>query len=283
MTATLIGIYVDRGKLDYADTLAKLFAGETLDPGYAGVTLEQLLQHRGGAPKDVPRAIWSTMWKDGDAPDARIKAVRAMLALPPAQSPGTFVYANAGYMIAGAALERVTGKTWEALMREDLFSPLHMVGCGFGAPGSTGAVDAPWGHSSTLFSLTPTQGDNPLSLGPAGTVHCPLEAWGKFLTMHVAGARGEPTLVSASTMKHLQTAATGGDYAQGWSVVHRNWAGSGPVLTHSGSNTMWTAVTWLAPDKNVAMAVVTNRAKGKTPEVVDGVFGPLISRYVDPR
>lgn len=287
MTATLIGIHVDRGTLHYEDTLASLFVGEKLDGGYATVTLEQILQHRGGAPGDVPRAIWSAMWKDGDAPDARIKAVRAMLAMPPAQAPGTFVYANAGYMIAGAALERVTGKTWESLMREDLFAPLHMDGCGFGAPGSASVVDAPWGHTSGLLSLVPMppgpRADNPLSIGPAGTVHCSLADWGKFLTMHVAGARGEPTLLSAATMKRLHTPPAGGDYAQGWSVLHRSWGGPGVVLTHAGSNTMWFAVTWLAPDKDLAFAVVTNRAKGNTDKLVDGVFAPLIKNYADPR
>lgn len=283
MTATLIGLYVDRGKLHYKDTLATLFTGETIDAGYRAVTLEQILQHRGGAPRDPPSDVWSTMWKDGKAPDARIKAVRAILARPPAQTPGTFVYANAGYVIAGAALERVTGKTWETMMREDLFAPLHMDECGFGPPGSPDEVDQPWGHSSGLLSHTPMapglRADNPPSIGPAGTVSCSLADWGKFLTMHVAGERGEATIVSADTMKHLHAPPAGGDYAQGWAVVHRNWAGSSSAFTHAGSNTMWFASTWLAPEKNLAFAVVTNRAGGDTDKIVDSVFGPLIKTY----
>src|SRR5690606_19556104 len=49
MTATLIGIYVDRGTLKWTDTIATLFGGWKIDPGYAKVTLDQLIQHAGGA------------------------------------------------------------------------------------------------------------------------------------------------------------------------------------------------------------------------------------------
>jgi D-alanyl-D-alanine carboxypeptidase len=284
MTATLIGIYVDRRRLRFEDTLDKLFAGEKLDPGYAKVTLLQLLQHRGGAPGDMPPDIWQRMWQDGNSPTARLTAVRALLSRPPAQAPGTFVYANAGYMIAGAALERLTGKTWEALMREELFRPLGMSSCGFGAPGHArpNKIDQPWGHSASpagaLVPVSPADpaSDNPPSLGPAGTVHCSLADWGKFFAVHLAGARGEKTpLVTTATIKLLQTPPAGGDYACGWLVTSRPWAG-GTTLTHSGSNTMWFATVWLAPAKNFAVAAASNSANPAAMQAVDAAFAPLI-------
>src|SRR5262249_53521740 len=39
MTATLIGLYVDRGRIRFEDTVGALFAGETVDPGWADVTI----------------------------------------------------------------------------------------------------------------------------------------------------------------------------------------------------------------------------------------------------
>ena len=282
MTATLIGLYVDKGKIHFDDTIATLFAGEKIDPGYAGVTIEQLLQHRGGAPGNIPQNIWAQMWADGTAPGARLKAALALLALPPAQAPGNFVYANAGYMIAGAALERVTGATWDSLIGNELFGTLHMTSCGFGAPGTPNMVDEPWGHQMQNGVLTPISpgpnGDNPPSMGPAGTVHCSLADWGKFLAVHLAGARGEATIASAATMKRLQTPPQGGDYAAGWIVTPRGWA-NGLALTHTGSNTLWYATAWLAPANNMAYAVVTNRADGPVPAAVDSAFGPLIQAY----
>jgi CubicO group peptidase (beta-lactamase class C family) len=284
MTATLVGLYVDRGKLRFENTVGDLFRGELLDPGWTSVRVEQLLQHRGGAPGDFPPGVFEQMERDGKSPDARIKAVRAILALPPAQAPGTFQYANSGYVILGAALERVAGATWETLIERELFAPLQMRSCGFGAPGRPDVVDAPWGHESTGEALVPVapgrRADNPPALGPAGTVHCSLEDWGKFLTMHVAGGRGERTLVSPETMKRLHTPPPGGDYAAGWIVVARSWAG-GVALNHGGSNTMWYAVTWLAPAKSLALAVVTNRFGESALRALDAASVALVKRYAD--
>ncbi len=284
MTATLIGIHVDRGEIDFEDTVAELYAGETIDASYGDVTLEQLLQHRGGAPAVIPADIWSDMWADGADPGAREKAVLAMLARPVAQAPGTFVYSNAGYMIAGAALERAAGSTWEELLRADLFEPLGMSSCGFGAPGTAAAVDQPWGHAlGDGGELTPVApgpaADNPPSMGPAGTVHCSLADWGKFLAVHLAGARDEPTaLLSGATLTRLHTPPDGGDYAAGWIVTERDWAG-GLALTHSGSNTMWFCTAWLAPANDMIYAVASNRGDEVADAAVDGSFAPLIAAY----
>jgi CubicO group peptidase (beta-lactamase class C family) len=224
------------------------------------------------------------MEQDGDAPDARIKAVRAILARPPAQATGTYVYSNAGYMILGAALERIAGVPWEALMRKEIFAPLEMRTCGFGAPGWREGVRAPWGHHSDGGVLVPVEpgmrADNPPGLGPAGTVHCSLEDWGKFLSMVVAGARGEKTLVSPETTKRLVTPPPGADYAAGWRVLPRSWA-DGVTLSHSGSNTMWQALAWLAPAKGLGFAAVTNRAGEGVPKTLDDAIFALVRTYAE--
>jgi len=282
MTATLIGLYVDRGKIHFEDTIATIFAGESIDPGYRNVTIEQLLQHRGGAPATVPSDIAARMWEDGSAPDARIRAVRSVLSRAPAQAPGTFAYANMGYIIAGAALERIVGRTWEQIVRDDLFAPLGMGACGFGAPGAAGAISAPWGHTARGTELTPRapgpKADNPPAYGPAGRVHCPLADWGTFLALHLAGARGESTRLSKATMTRLHTPPPGGDYIAGWMVGTRPWAG-GTTLSHTGSNTLWYVVTWLAPSKNLAFAVATNRGGEDAFDGIDSALDPLIQKY----
>lgn len=281
MTATLIGIQVDKGTMHLDDTIGELFAGETIDPGYLNVTIAELLQHRGGAPGEVPAAIWDAMWAAGTSASARTEAVLSLLALPPEQAVGTFVYSNAGYMIAGAALERVQGgKPWEEIMVDELFAPLGMGSCGFGAPGTPNEVTQPWGHDvETPISPGPLA-DNPYSLGPAGTVRCSMTDWGKFLAIHLHGARNETVpLVSQATLTALQTPPAGADYACGWGVTTRDWAG-GTTLTHSGSNTLWFATTWIAPAKNTTLAVITNRGDEPAATAVDTAFGPLIETYI---
>lgn len=193
------------------------------------------------------------------------------------------MYSNAGYMMAGFALEASTGKSWETSMNEDLFAPLGMDSCGFGAPATVDMLDAPWGHILQNDQRVPIEpglsGDNPPSLGPAGTVHCSMADWGKFLFVHLAGARGEPTLLSAASIERLHTPPENGDYAGGWGVGERPWAG-GLVLTHSGTNTTFFATTWLAPVRNTTMVVVTNIGGDDAAAAVNEAFGPLIEMFL---
>ncbi len=286
MTATLTALLVEDGVVKWTTTLAEAFPEwtSTMNVGYRTVTLEMLLSHRGGAPADVPADIWADMWKPGVAADQRLAAVKAMLSRPPETPPGTaFVYANAGYMMVGAALEHATSVTWESLMSERIFGKLGMSSCGFGYAGTIGKVDQPWGHTVSGTTLTPVppgpMADNPPSLGPAGTAHCGLVDWAKFLHVHLVGAEGSPTLVSAASITKLQTPWTGGDYALGWLVASRSWGG-GTVLTHTGSNTMNTATVWIAPKKNRLLVAVTNRGDDVAFKGVDAVFAPLIEKYL---
>lgn len=284
MTATLAGILIDRGLLSFDDTLGKLFLGEDVAPGYLDVTLEQLLRHRGGAPSQIPPAISRKMWLQRE-PNERQDVVRALLSQGPASPTGTYIYSNAGYMIVGAVLETIANQSWEQLMQDELFKPLKMNSCGFGPPGSASRFpDEPWGHVALFLPIPVRPGpnaDNPLSLGPAGTVHTSLADWGNFLALHLRGARKETTpLVSLETIKRLQSPPEGGDYACGWLVTQRPWAGGdGTALTHSGSNTMWYATAWLAPAKDIAFAVVANRGDGVAAKVVNRAFAPLIERW----
>ncbi len=278
MTATLIGIYVDRGTLKWTDTIATLFKGWKIDPGYGKVTLDQLLRHAGGAPGAPPDELWKQLWEDGDKPDARAKFVKGILARPPAQTPGTFVYSNASYMIAGAALEKATGKRWEQLMRDELFAKLGMTSCGFGAPGRrpTGSdivVDQPWGHDLGGTPIAPgPAADNPPGVGPAGTVHCSLPDYGKFLALH---ATGEPAIIKPETLEHLHDAPNMG-YAGGWMVVTTP---KDSLLVHSGSNTMWyaTAMVGLAkePERRLSFVMASNSGSN----AIESVFDRLVNRH----
>ena len=81
--------------------------------------------------------------------------------------------------------------------------------------------------------------------------------WAQFAILHLQAAQGKPRLLKAETFETLQTPPPGSEYAGGWMVVDRPWAG-GRALTHSGSNTMWYATIWIAPKRDFAVLVATN-------------------------
>lgn len=286
MTATLCALLVERGRLRWDSTIGEVLSDQAdkILPAYHDVTLEQLLMHRSGIKDGSPiSAVWRRAWGlKGPILQQRREFVQLVLAKPPAAAPGAeFRYSNYGYTIAGAMCERVTGKPWEDLMRDELFTPLEMTTAGFGPPGDAEKVDQPWGHSVLVGRWEPMspgpRADNPAVIGPAGTVHCSLGDWAKYAVFHLRGERGEGPRLSQEAFEKLHTPRPDDDeaYAFGWLVTARPWAG-GKALTHTGSNTMWMAVVWLAPNRNCAYLAATNVASQNAFPACDAAISKLI-------
>ena len=285
MTATLAAILVEDGKIAWGTTIGQVFPEwqELIEPAWRAVSLEQLLQHRGGAPTQPPDNLWRNARRATGTPTAqRLDFVRGLLLRRPVARPGEkMIYSNQGYAIAGAMLERATGQPWETLMRERLFGPLGMTSAGFGIPGDAQKLDQPWGHRVTDGQPTPVapgpQVDNPAAIGPAGTIHCSIADLARYAGWHARSVRTTARILGPGSFTRLHTAPPGSDYAMGWVVAQRDWAG-GTTLMHSGSNTMWYAVMWLAPGKGLALVAATNIA-GKDAELgCDAAVAALLQR-----
>ena len=281
MTATLFAQQVAAGTLTWETTVGEALPSlrDDMHEEARKITMASLLQHRSGLPSQPPMAQWLELFKfDGSDTEARREVAARMLAKQPEAELGErFLYSNAGYMIAGAALEQVTGKTWQQLMQTELFTPLGMTTAGFGAPGNDKRVEQPWGHVETARGSQPRFGDNPTSLGPAGTVHATLQDWARFVALHLGVVANEDNpVVAAPLLAALHQPPQGADYALGWVRTQRDWA-PGPILWHNGSNTMWYAVTWMAPKTNFAVLVTCNHGGGA--KACDEVATACIQRF----
>lgn len=291
MTATLLALLVEEGKLSWKTTLAQALPklAKTMDPAYRDVTLEQLLAHRAGfSGETAPRGktLLDLHRLAGSVRQQRRAYVPLILAEPPENAPGTkYVYSNRSYAVAGLIAEELSGSPWETLIKERLFKPLGMTSCGFGAMGTPGKVDQPWQHTVSdgkhqAIGPGPLT-DNPAAMAPAGLVHCSLGDWGKFISAHLAGEQGLPGLLKPEAIKALH-AAPYGDYGFGWIMTERPWAG-GRVLTHAGNNTQNFAVVWMAPLKDFAVLVATNQGGGEAEKACDETAGALIQDYLKGR
>jgi CubicO group peptidase (beta-lactamase class C family) len=281
MTATLIGMLVEEGKLDWQSTLRDIFPSQTskLNKDVAAITLLDLLTHRAGLPHD-PTPFW---WElPGQTPTEQRRSLLGQpLQAPLLSKPGTkFEYSNLGYALAGLMAEQVTKTSWEDLMRRRLFKPLDMPSAGFGPPGQKGKVDQPWGHVRRNKAVVPIQGDNAPSLGPAGTVHCTVPDWAKFASLHLQAAEGKPRLLKASTYKVLHHSPRGQNYAAGWGVTEQS---EGNVLSHNGSNTMWYASILIVPSANFAILAATNYGGDGADKGIDQAVQELIKYHAGNR
>lgn len=279
MTATLIGTLYEEGMLAASSTLAAIFPdyADGMHPDFREATLSHLLTHRAGLPHD---GDWWNL--PGRTPtEKRYAALRELCSVAPSSLPGRkYEYSNAGYVLAGLMAERVTGASWENLLRARVFEPLYMYSAGFGPPGLDGSTPEvqPYGHEWSRGRLKPIRHDNAPVMGPAGTVHCSILDWAKFAVAHLRGERSGGSLLAPATFRDLHTPARGTEYAGGWLVLDRPWAG-GKALNHAGSNTMWYANAWLAPARDFGVLVATNAGGGPTAKATDEAVGALLNHY----
>lgn len=291
MTATMIAGLIQDGTLRWDLTLADAFPETAMHESWRSVTLAQLLTHRAGFPHSPNRGgLWARLRGfEGTPVEQRRLMLTEVLKDAPEFEPGTKMqYSNTGYGVAGAIAESVTGTPWEDLMRSRLFDPLGMASAGFGAPGTPGEVDQPWGHMVNGTPIPPGPGaDNPAAIGPGGTVRVSLADWAKFIALHLRAGAGEPALLRPESFAALHTPPADGlgDYAMGWGVTTRPWArgqapgDTGRVLTHNGSNTLWFAVAWLAPERGFAVVAVTNQGGDAAAKATDRVCAALIRAH----
>ena len=286
MTASVCAMLVEDGKMRWDMTLGEVFPDlvNSMHPDWCAVTLEQLLVHRGGAPHDPPSDIWNVAKKRiGTPTEQRSRFVKALFARKPWHPPGThWDYSDSGYAMVGAMMVRVTGKAWEDLMRVRLFVPLGLDSAGFGEPASPGKVDQPWGHrgyDSPYHPVPPGPlADNPPAIGPAAVVHCSIGDFARYAAWQLAGDRGDGWLLTPESFAKLHTPPEEQEYAMGWAVTKRKWAG-GTALMHNGENEMFYAVMWLGPKENTCFVAACNCDGPEADAACDEAIRMMINRF----
>jgi CubicO group peptidase (beta-lactamase class C family) len=303
MTALLAAMMVEEGRLRWNSTVAEVFpelAGK-MDPRLKVVTLDQLLSHTGGIPPDneeIFRDYRDAMSQDGNLDELRYWFVRQLSTRPLESAPGEkFAYANAGYTIVGAMIERTGGKTWDELVTERVFAPLGMATAGLGPQASLGRIDAPLGHSvvdgKVKAFLAGPNGDGPSLIGPAGIAHMSILDFARWAGWNAGEGKRGPALVRPEIMRKLHAPVVtmppkkdaapgtppGGKYALGWGEVAVGWAPY-PLVYHGGSNGMNLAHIWLDTKQDFAIVTATNIGGPKADEALRALASSLYAEFV---
>jgi CubicO group peptidase (beta-lactamase class C family) len=263
MTGTLLARLVAQGKLAWETRVDTVFGPviPAIHSGSKATTLHQLVTGWSGLATNPPlMEFLSYPRREADARASRQRWARLMLERAPEAAPGTsFIYPNAGFVIAAAMAETVTGASWETLMRQEVFGPLGLSSAGFGPPDS---ASHPSGHRRGLtrglvaVSSSDDAADNPAAMAPAGAVHMTMADLARFGRIHAEGhaGTGDGTYLSQAAWQHLHTPAPGGDYAVG--LVRR----ADGRLWHNGSNTMWYGELLIDPALRAGASACANAA-----------------------
>jgi CubicO group peptidase (beta-lactamase class C family)/dienelactone hydrolase len=284
MTATLAGILVDRGRLTWDTKIVDVFPElrNSMRPEYLSVTIEQLLQHRGGiiADYDASESLAETVASySGDPKKSRLAIAPEILKEQPPVPVGTFRYSNGGFVLAAAMMERITGRDYESLMQRYVFDPLGMKSATFHPErlGNRG----PLGHTP---DGTPIPNDSPLYSVYGGPVLFPAGAslrmnvadWSKFIRMQTGQIVNGVRLIRPATLSRLHQPAAGPSvvegfpdvgYAMGWETFTADAFGRdaslGASIVHNGSDGFWLAKVEAFPDVDFAIAIMANATLDK--------------------
>jgi CubicO group peptidase (beta-lactamase class C family) len=286
MTALLAASFMREGKLQTNTTVGDVFRDWELSDQVKGITLADLLAHRSGIPYIPSDALWQDAFGlKGSGREQRVAFLKKALAEPLEAKPGEkYIYSNTGYSLAGAMLEKIGDRDWEDLMRDRIFRPLGLQTAGFGPPAAPDKIDQPWGHQWQKGKPQwVDRFDNPDAIGPAGKVHLSILDLSRYAAFQLNAIKGKVPEIDEKLRAMLYLPYPGGEYAAGWIVVDRPWAG-GTAYTHAGCNTMFYTLIWLVPARNRAFLVCVNIGdrNGETPtdEACDRTVSALIKKFL---
>ncbi|MFD8970401.1 serine hydrolase domain-containing protein [Streptomyces sp. NPDC059568] len=283
-TATVIMQLVDEGHFTLETPVKEIITDLTLgDPDVAEkLTVRHLLTHTSGIDGDI-------MTDTGRGDDALAKYVAALDTVQQNHPLGaTWSYCNSGYIMLGRIIEVVTGRTWDAAIKEKLFTPLGL------ATATTLPEEAiVFAHSVGHFA----GGENPVpastwaiprSSGPAGGINASTAEVLAFARMHMLGgvaADGTRVLSAESTaaMAALQTDCPekillGDSWGLGW--MRALWDGR-RVLGHDGNVVGQCAFLRIVPEAGVAVSLNTNIASA--PDLYLDVFEEVLAEVAGVR
>jgi CubicO group peptidase (beta-lactamase class C family) len=152
-SAALVMTFIDEGKLQLTDSVGK-YLPLLSQHGKGNITISQCLSHLTA----IKSASLKESLEEMRDVSSMNEAIEKIAALPMEGEPGKiFRYSNVGLQIAGAVLEKISGKSFETLFAERIARPLHMKNTDFGkgkvALPAGGAFSTPDDYTNFLVMI----------------------------------------------------------------------------------------------------------------------------------
>jgi len=263
-TAMCIMLLVHDGKLHYDDHLTDALQEF---PAYGKpITIRNLLNHTSGLPdyEDILAKQYP------NTPDEKIGQIHdaAVLKLLEQQNAGLFApgsewqYSNSGYVVLAQIVERVSGKTFSAFLRERIFVPLKMTHTLAYEKGKNEVPHRAYGHSKEQNGWRETdQSSTSATLGDGGiyTSIEDLAKWDRALRDHtlLSEAEMQPALTPVEPSGGPASSADGPvSYGFGWHLEpyrghQRMW--------HDGETTGFRTTIQRFPNDDLTVVILANR------------------------
>ena len=286
-TATLLGMLVDEGVMDWDDPVEQHLPYFTLpveSDRDARAAIRDLLSHRTGF------ARMNMLWVGGALTPEEILR-QAVQAEPFAPFRERWYYNNVMYLAAGWAGAAAAGAPWDELVTERILVPLGMTDTQTSIRDARGgprmARGYTWNEDLEEFRLHVPSGDgvgvDPIA--PAGSISSSVLDMAKWLRFLLAnGVVDGQRLISEEALTETWTRQIriggGVGYGLGWML--RDWQGQ-RLIEHGGNVPGFSAQVAILPESDLGFVLLTNaNASVLAPLAITVVPSALLGEWADP-
>jgi serine-type D-Ala-D-Ala carboxypeptidase len=258
-TTSMAMMLYERGLLDLDLPVVAVvaeFAGE--DPRRDAVTLRMLLAHSSGLP------AYERLFLRAKTRDALLSAA---FATPLTANPGARAeYSDIGFIILGAALERVAEESLDRFCQHEVFGPLAMTHTAFNPPRAWQASIAPTANDQSFrhrIIQAEVQDENASVMGGVAGhagVFASAEDLATFAHAMLSGGRPilRPETLAAFTRRECSPPTT--SRALGWDTPSSPSQSGKYFSSHSFGHLGYTGTSlWIDPDRQLSITLLTNR------------------------
>jgi CubicO group peptidase (beta-lactamase class C family) len=262
-TSAALAILVEEGRLRWNDRVIDHLPWFQMSDPYVTreMTVLDLLVHRSGLSLGAGDLLWM------NSTYSRQEIVRRLRWVPLANSfRSTYNYDNVLYIVAGAVVEAVSGRSWDDFVRERIFTPLGMTASVTSVlavrPGDD--VAAPHGTVDGRLQIVPV--DSADNVGPGGSIVSNVVDMAAWIRFQLDSGRVDSTrrLWRAPRTSELWTGRIttqpprGSNlamYALGWNVYdYRGYK----IVTHTGVLAGMISRVMLIPQLRTGFVILTN-------------------------
>ncbi len=271
-TSILAALLIKQNKLRWSTKLLDIFPEFKSNSRavYQSITLQDLLSHQARIQPFTDGLEFKMLPKFEGNPQEQRKAFSFWLVQQkPMEIDSTcsYTYSNAGYTIAAAMLENVTGQSWEELVKINICVPLG-ISCNFGWPenieGHIRPIEWAYNEGRELIPL-PIDLDYKLDslIVPSGDLTLSLKDYARFVQEQLKGFRGQSVLeLNYEDYEKLHFGIN--DYALGWGNKKEEY-----ISFHDGSAGTFYSHTSIHKNHDLAITILANAGNAET---VKGVY-----------
>ena len=260
-TATAIMQLRDAGKLRLDDPIAQYLPWFHIQPATdddAPVTIEHLLTHGSGLPREAKGPYWIT--NHFPTKDEVRKTIASQTAAYPPET--RFKYSNLALALAGYIVEAVSGEPYAQYVERHILQPLGMGSSSMGLPADRQArLASGYGRrmpdgSRQKMPFTDTKG-----LEPAAALSSTVEDMARFVSLQFrSGKAGGAQILKGSTLREMhRVRLLENTWLRGNGIGFAVWRENGKVYVgHGGSLAGYQTQTMIQLDDKVGVIVLTN-------------------------